>query len=229
LSEDSLLESYRHCESLAREHRRDHWIAALFAPELNRRDLHALNAFAFEIGKVKGMVHEPLAGEMRLTWWIEAIEGLREAEAKNHPVAAALMATIEARALSRDAFVAWLLARRDELYQEPAERDDEIAALGRAVEAPLYALSARALGAEADKAAASAGAASALLLAGRHAAALAEIDAAEAALRTAPSEVAPAFAPIACLALDARRAARGKAEAAPWRRQAAIWWWGRRR
>ena len=226
MSDDPLSEAYRHCGALVREHRRDAWIAALFAPEAGRPHLHALNAFAFEIGRVKGLVREPLAGEMRLTWWIEAVEGLREAEAKNHPVAAALIATILTRGLSRETFVAWLLARRDEFYREPPQVEAEIAALGREVEAPLFALSARVLGGEADAAAICAGAAVALFYAGRHAAALSEIARAEAAVRT---DVAPAFAPLACLALDARRALREKPPAAPWRRQAAIWWWGRGR
>jgi len=229
VSDDSLNEAYRHCGELVREHRRDFWIAALFAPESSRRDLHALNAFAFEIGRVKGLAREPLAGEMRLTWWIEAIEGLREAEAKNHPVAAALIATIAARGLPRDAFVAWLLARRDELYTEAPEVDAGIAALGREVEAPLFSLSARVLGGEAQGAAICAGAATSLLKGGRHAAALAELAAAEAALRGDLSEITPAFAPLACLALDARRGLRGKPPAAAWRRQLALWWWGRRR
>jgi phytoene synthase len=229
VSDEALSEAYRHCGALVREHRRDFWIAALFAPEPSRRDLHAISAFAFEIARVKGLTREPLAGEMRLTWWIEAIEGLRAAEAKNNPVAAALIATMLSRGLPVEAFVGWLLARRDELYADEPEDDAGIAALGREVEAPLFALSARALGGEAPEAALRAGAATALCSAGRHASALAEIASAEAALGNAASEVAPAFALLACLALDARRGLRGKPPAAAWRRQAAIWWWGRGR
>jgi phytoene synthase len=228
VSDDALSEADRHCSELVREHRRDFWIASLFAPEPSRRDLHALNAFAFEIGRIKGLVREPLAGEMRITWWIEAIEGLREAEARNHPVAAALIATVSQRGLPREALVAWALARRDELYAEPPADDAGIATLGREVEAPLFALSARVLGGEAEAAALSAGAATALLFANRPQAVLAEIAVAEAFLRKAPSAT-PAFAPLACLALDAKRALFGKAPAAAWRRQVAIWWWGRGR
>jgi hypothetical protein len=219
----SAAESYAHCGAVARANMRDHWIAALFAPEPKRKHLHALAAFAFETAKVKTLVHEPLAGEMRLTWWIEAIEGLRDGEAASHPVAAAVNATIAEARLPKARFEDWLLARRDELYRDgpPAEAE------ARRLNAPLFALSALALGSEADAAAAKAGEAEALLAAGESDAAMARIAAAEAALTGADAVVLPAFAPLAALRLDARRALRGKGPAPDWRRQIAIWRWGR--
>lgn len=223
--DEPLAEAYRHCEAIARAHDRDRWIAALFAPAEKRRRLHALSAFAFETGRVKGRVREPLAGEMRLTWWLEAIEGARAAEARQSPVAAALLDTISAAGLSKARFEAWLLARRDELYRDGPP--DEAA--GRDLAAPLFALSAGALGGEADEAALRAGEGQALLTAGQAEAALQRLDAAEAALTRAPADVLPAFAPLAPMRLDARRALRGKNPAPAWRRQVAIWLWGRAR
>ena len=221
----SVEDSYTHCEALVREHLRDHWIAALFAPEDKRKHLHALAAFAFETGRIKGLVKEPLAGEVRLTWWIEALEGVREGEAQSHPVAAALLATVAAVPLPKSRVEDWLLARRDDLYRDaPGDL-----ASAQALEAPLFALSAIALGGPAEAAALKAAAAQFHLAVARPADALASLVEAEAALTGAHGDVLPAFAPLAALRLDARRALRGKGPAPGWRRQIAIWWWGRGR
>ena len=72
MTADALAEAYVHCGRIARENERDLWLAALFAPERLRPHLHALAAFAHEIGGVAARVREPLAGEMRLAWWREA-------------------------------------------------------------------------------------------------------------------------------------------------------------
>ncbi len=159
----SLDESYVHCGALTREHMRDRWIGALFAPEDKRKHLHAIAAFAYETARIKALAKEPLAGEMRLTWWMEAVDGARDGEAASHPVAAALLATISATQLPKARFEDWLLARRDELYRE-APLD---AAAAHALESPLFALSALALGAEAEAAALPAGEAQVAMDSGR--------------------------------------------------------------
>lgn len=225
MTDERLNEAYAYCDSLARELDRDRWIAALFAPVSLRRHLHALIAFAGEIRRIRIVAKDPLAGEMRLVWWLEAIDGERAEEAQANPVAAALLATIVERNLRKDRFEAWLLAGRDDLYEKLS--DDE--ARGRALLAPLYDLSARALGGEAELAAIAAGEAEALAAGNNPEAALARIASAEARLSQAEGDVAPAFATLGAMGLDARRAMRGKASAAAWRRQIAIWLWGRRR
>lgn len=234
MTDDLLREAYVHCGQLAREHARDRWLSALFAPEPVRPHMNALAAFFLEIGRVPARVREPLAGEMRLTWWRELIEGAREAEAASNPVAAALIDTIRTRRLPLQAFEDYLLGWRDDLYREPPTPLAEIEAFGRNVMAAEFHLSALVLerGCEPLAASASAGAAAALFARGGAEAvapALAHVAAAEMALRALPAGVAPAFAPLACLRLDLKRRARGKPPAAPWRRQAAIWWWGRGR
>ncbi len=213
--------AFEHASALARAADRDRWIAALFAPAPDRKHLHTLTAFAHEIARVRHAAREPLAGEMRLMWWLEAILGQRD-EAQANPLAAALLATIAERALPKPRFEAWLIAWRDDLYRpilDPAAR-------GRELWGPLFALSARALGGEADAAALEAGAAETLIYQRQYAQALAEIAAAEASLTRAAGPIGPAFATLGAMKLDARRGSSGKPPAAPWRRQIAIWQWG---
>ncbi len=229
--EARLEEAYAHCERLAREGDRDRWLGALFAPAAARPRLHALSAFFLETGRVKARAREPLAGEARLAWWLEAIEGKREAEAAGHPVAAALIDAVGAGGLPLAAFAAYLEARRDELVAAPPRGREAIAARGRALVAPQFALAARALDeAGAEEAALRAGEAAALAEAsGEEATALSRAAAADEALMGRPT-VAPAFAPLATLRLDLQRRARGEeGPASAWRRQWAIWRWARGR
>jgi len=116
---EALRGAYAHCEALAREGERDRWLSALFAGEAARPHFHALAAFDHEIARIRIVAREPLAGEMRLAWWREAIGGERDGEARAHPVGAALMDTIEAFALPRQAFENLLLARTFDLYDDP--------------------------------------------------------------------------------------------------------------
>ena len=85
---------FTRCAALVREADRDRYLAALFAPADKRDALFALYAFNVEIARVRDVAREPMPGEIRLQWWREALEGKRDGEARAHPVAAALRATL---------------------------------------------------------------------------------------------------------------------------------------
>jgi 15-cis-phytoene synthase len=114
-----LAQVYAHCEALTRAYDRDRWLAGLFAPALARKHLYALTAFSYEVGRLREIMREPLAGEMRLQWWREAIGGERAGEARANPVAAALIDTIERFGLPRQAFDDVASARIFDLYDDP--------------------------------------------------------------------------------------------------------------
>ena len=108
---------YGFCETVVRDGDRDAWLASLFAPSSARPCLHALEAFRIEIGHVRGRVRQPLAGEIRLQWWRDAIFGEARGEASANPLAAALIDTIRRHDLPRDLFDAAIDAHRDELHE----------------------------------------------------------------------------------------------------------------
>ncbi|HEX4766566.1 MAG TPA: phytoene/squalene synthase family protein [Lichenihabitans sp.] len=110
---------YGFCETVVRDGDRDAWLASLFAPASARPSLHALDAFRIEIGHVRGRVSQPLAGEIRLQWWRDAILGKARGEASANPLAAALIDTIRRHDLPRDLFDVAIDAHRGELH-EPA-------------------------------------------------------------------------------------------------------------
>ncbi|HLW92906.1 MAG TPA: phytoene/squalene synthase family protein [Roseiarcus sp.] len=118
-SSGALAQAYARCEALTREFDRDRWLAGLFAPAEARPHLYALTAFSYEVGRLREIVHEPAAGEIRLQWWREAIEGARSGEAEANPIAAALLDTARRFHLPAKAFDDLLAARAFDLYDDP--------------------------------------------------------------------------------------------------------------
>jgi len=72
-------DAFAHCEALVRASDKDRFLSALFAPAEHRGALHALYAFNVEAARVRELAREPLAGEVRLQWWREALSGARPA------------------------------------------------------------------------------------------------------------------------------------------------------
>ena len=119
---DSLTAAYALCETSLREGSaadRDAWLASLFISPDKRPHVQALYAFSREVARVPSIVSQPTLGEIRLQWWVEALEGLRKAEAEPNPLAAALFDTIARFNLPADALVALVEARRFDLYADP--------------------------------------------------------------------------------------------------------------
>lgn len=116
-------EHFRLCGEFLRDNDRDRWLACLYAPAAARPYLFALYAFNAEIARIRELVSQPLLGEMRIQWWVDALEaenpGAR-ADLMAHPTADALLATIERFALPKRALLDYLEARRFDLYDDPA-------------------------------------------------------------------------------------------------------------
>ena len=125
MSEDAsapLADAYAACEAALRgggDADRDAWLASLFVPQPARAHVQALYAFSREIARVPEIVSQPTLGEIRMQWWVEALEGVRAAEASSNPIAAALLDTVSRFDLPAPALVALVDARRFDLYADP--------------------------------------------------------------------------------------------------------------
>ena len=78
-------------------------------PRCSRRPsiaAHSLRStrFNIEIARIPDAVSEPLAGEVRLQWWSEAIDDQRPEEMRGHPIATALAEVIDRYRLPRRLF-----------------------------------------------------------------------------------------------------------------------------
>ncbi len=149
--------AFAHCAALVRAGDRDRFLATLFAPEAVRGALHALYGFNIEIERVAGVARQPMAGEIRLQWWREVVEGERGGEAQANPVAAALLAAIARHNLPASRLTALIEAHRFDLYDEPVATAADLEAHVSKTCSALFALAAQILGVDAETAAAPVG------------------------------------------------------------------------
>jgi 15-cis-phytoene synthase len=138
-------DAFAHCEALVRAADKDRFIATLFAPAEHRGALHALYAFNIEIARVREIIHEPLAGEIRLQWWSDAIAGKAAGDAQANPVAAALLAAVARYRLPSAVLTALIAARRFDLYDDPMRKLADFNDYAGATSAGVIELSARIL------------------------------------------------------------------------------------
>jgi phytoene synthase len=191
---DSIAEAYRHCEALVRAHDKDHYLTSLFAPAEQRRYLFALYAFALEIGRVKEVVTEPMTGVIRLQWWLEAVTGLRAAEAAASPVMIAL----------QDASQQTTVALAPLATVVEAEQAELEGALGSGAAPTLFVTAARFLGAENGSVEAAAESAAQAVSASDPQRARESYRAFRALVATVPDAALPAFLPVALAPLRLR-------------------------
>lgn len=137
-----MLDAFIHCEKLLREDDKDRYLATLFAPAAVRPALFALYAFDLETAHVARRVREPLAGEIRLQWWHDALSGQIPEQATGNPVAAALLETMPRYNLPLERLLALLDARRSRLYEEPLAGLDVLQGFARQTAGAVFSLAA---------------------------------------------------------------------------------------
>lgn len=141
-------DAYNHCERLVREADKDRFLACLFAPAEERRRLLALYAFNLEIARVREMVREALPGELRLQWWHDTLVGRMSGDVAAHPVAAALIDTVDRCRLPVEPLLELIEARRFDLYDEPMQSVAELDEYARKTSSVLFALAGHILAGE---------------------------------------------------------------------------------
>ena len=136
-----------YCAILVRESDFDRYAATLFAPPERRAQLLALYAFNAEIARVRELVTQALAGEIRLQWWIDVLSGKSAADAQGNPVAAQLLRTIEVCGLSRASLRELVEAHRFDLYDEAMQTTAEMEGFLDQTAGKLFLLGTRVLAA----------------------------------------------------------------------------------
>ena len=105
-----------------RQHDRDRYQTALFAPADRRDALFALYAFNYEIGRIRESVREPMLGLMRLQWWRDALDEIYAGKPpRRHEVAVPLAQAIATHGLSKTHFSALIDARAQDMEEVPPE------------------------------------------------------------------------------------------------------------
>jgi phytoene synthase len=96
------------------------------------------------------VVHEALAGEMRLQWWRDALAGQVPDQVAAHPVARAIIDTIAQCALPAGPIDRLIDARAHDLYDDPFATRDELEEYARETASASFALAARILDRDAN-------------------------------------------------------------------------------
>jgi phytoene synthase len=147
-----------YCHDIVRRNDKDRYLASLFAPEDKRPHLWALYAFNHEIARVREMITQPMAGEVRLQWWSEAFGSLNAGGSADHPVLEALGEAVKAASLPVPALTRLIEARRFDLYDDPMPTLTDLEGyLGETSSTVIQLASLILAGAEAATAAAAAG------------------------------------------------------------------------
>ncbi len=115
---DALAQANAYCAALVREHARDEWLGALYAPPERRDALIALAAFDYEIRQARFRARDPNLVAMRLAWRREVLLGDRREEGSGDPVMLALAAAVQTYALPLSDLEAMLDARLQELQPQ---------------------------------------------------------------------------------------------------------------
>ena len=137
---------FGYCEQLVRDADKDRFLATLFAPARCRGPLAALYAFNVETARVREVIREPMAGEIRLQWWRQALENSGSGEAMGSPIASALLDTIARFDLPVAPLVAMIEARAFDLYNDPMPTLAALEGYATATSSALIDLAARILG-----------------------------------------------------------------------------------
>jgi phytoene synthase len=133
---------YAICEEMLQREDKDRWLATLFLPAEKRPFAQALYAFSLEIGRVRRAVSEPALGEIRFQWWREVLAGERAGEAAAHPVAAAVLDTLDTNDLPVAPLLALIDARLFDLSDDPMPTLADLEAYAMATAGQLFQLGA---------------------------------------------------------------------------------------
>src|SRR5438477_12015585 len=108
-------------EGLVRRVDPDRWLSSRFIGDpAARADVIALYAYDHELARAPKVASNALLGEIRLTWWREALEEIFEDKpVRAHPAVQALARAVERRGLPRETLEAMIDARYRELDPAP--------------------------------------------------------------------------------------------------------------
>ena len=124
----------------------ERYAATLFVTPGQRRALLGLFAFNAEVAHVREHIREPMAGEIRLQWWRDMLEGRGHGYVEGSPVAAELMRAIEAFDLPIERLTCLIEAHQFDLYNDPMSTRAALEAYLDDTVSVLFVLAAKILG-----------------------------------------------------------------------------------
>ena len=112
-------DSFAHAAAALRAGDRDRYLSTLVLTGRQRDAVTALYAFNADVAAIRERVTNPAPGEVRLQWWVDAIEGTEHGAVRSNPVADALLQVTEDYQIPAGTLLRLLNARRFDLYDDP--------------------------------------------------------------------------------------------------------------
>ena len=134
-------------DALVRRVDPDRWLAARFIEDHAKRDdVVALYAFNHELARAAEVTSQPLLGEIRLTWWREAVDEIyRGKTIRRHPTVEALALAAERQGWPEPEVEALIEGRSDALDAGPPLQAEAVYAAIDSTAGALMLLAARTL------------------------------------------------------------------------------------
>lgn len=138
--------SFEACAAIVERGDTDRFRAAMAAPVEARKILFPLYAFNVEVTRAPWVTQEHMIAEMRLQWWRDALEEIRQGgPVRKHEVVDELAKILDKEACETlDALIA---ARRWDIYSDPFEDEAHLDDYIHATSSNLMQVAAQALGA----------------------------------------------------------------------------------
>ncbi|MEQ9259728.1 MAG: squalene/phytoene synthase family protein [Roseovarius sp.] len=132
------------CAQLVERGDAERFRATMAAPPAARAALFPIYAFNLEVSRAPWVTQEPMIAEMRLQWWRDALEEIREGgPVRRHEVATPLAKVLDAT--GAELLDALIDARRWDIQKEPFEDEADFRAYIEATSANLLLAATRAL------------------------------------------------------------------------------------
>lgn len=107
----------------------DRWLSSRFVADPHvRGDVIAIYAYDHELARAPKVASNPILGEIRLTWWSEALDEIYEGRpVRRHPTAQALAHAVHHWSLPREPLQAMIDARERQLDPTPMTEAEALA------------------------------------------------------------------------------------------------------
>jgi hypothetical protein len=137
------------CADIVRRGDPDRFLSVMAAPVAARERLFPVYAFNLEVARAPLVTQEPMIAEMRLQWWRDALEEIREGgHVRRHEVVTPLARTIDGE--SAGILDTLIEARRWDVFKDPFEDEAHLRRYLDATAAGLLVVAARSLGNQDD-------------------------------------------------------------------------------
>ena len=110
---------FKYCAKYVRQYDKSRYLSGSLANKEHRLQLFSLYAFDIEISLIRSKINDAFPGEVRIQWWRDVITEMQHEKVENHPIANALITTINEYQLPIDPICNLLEARTFDVYNDP--------------------------------------------------------------------------------------------------------------